>query len=93
MTTGEAKYPFFGIPPTRTPRPAAQEPALFGKRLILSTPEGFIEDIRAITERYVDDRNRDVVDVTSEVDYFAWILTDRAPVRKTWATHLVWVQP
>lgn len=93
MTSNAARYPYFGVPPARAPRAAANEPALVGKRLILSTPDGFIEDMRAVSDRYVDERNRDVVDVTSEVDYFAWMLTGKAPARKTWSTHLVWVQP
>jgi len=93
MTSSAAKYPYFGVPPTRAPRPAAKEPALFGKRLILSMSEGFIEDMRAVSERYVDEHNRDVIDITSEVGYFAWILTGKTPTRETWSTHLVWVQP
>lgn len=91
--TGAAKYPYFGVPPGRDPRPAANEPALLGKRLILSSPEGFIEDMRAVSERYVDELNRDVLDITSERDYFAWELTGKVPTRRTWPTHLVWVQP
>lgn len=93
MTSNAAKYPYFGVPSARGPRPAAKESALFGKRLILSTPEGFVEDMRAVSERYVDGGNRDVVDITSELDYFAWILTGKLPTRKTWSTHLLWVQP
>ena len=35
-----SKYPYFGVPPTRKPRPAVDEPALTGKRVILSTAGG-----------------------------------------------------
>ena len=49
-----AKYPYFGAPPARKPRPAANEPALTGKRVILSTPEGFVYDMRAASEMHTD---------------------------------------
>ena len=48
------RYPYFGVPPAREPRPAAEEPALHGKRVILSTPEGFVYDMRAISRIYDD---------------------------------------
>ena len=35
--TDEHRYPYFGEPPAREPRPAAEVPALRGKRVILST--------------------------------------------------------
>ena len=47
MVSEQQRYPYFGVPPARQPRPASQEPSLTGKRLILSTPEGFVYDMRA----------------------------------------------
>lgn len=88
-TTGG--YPYFGVPQTRAPRPAGTEPSLFGKRVILSTAEGFVEDMRAVSERYVDEHNRDVVDVASEDDYFRWMHVGQAPTTRRWESHLVWV--
>jgi hypothetical protein len=92
MTTRATGYPYFGVPPARSPRPAAAEPTLMGKRLILSTPEGFLEDMRAVSERYVDNENRDVVDVGTEEAYYAWMLTGEPPSSEPWPSHLVWVQ-
>jgi hypothetical protein len=91
MEERTAGYPYFGVPPARAPRPAASEPTLFGKRVILSTPEGFVEDMRAVSERYVDENNKDVLDVASEDDYFRWMHLGEAPSRRRWASHLVWV--
>ena len=48
-TSKPQRYPYFGVPPAREPRPAADEPALQGKRVILSTPEGFVYDMRAVS--------------------------------------------
>ena len=54
------RLPYFGRPPTRPPRPAADEPALRGKRVILSTPEGFVYDMRAASQVFRDGQGRAV---------------------------------
>lgn len=87
----QGRYPWFGVPPARRPRPAALEPALTGKRVILSTPEGFIYDMRAVSERYVDDRLRDCVDVATEHAYYNSLSIKRPPHVERWPTHLLWV--
>lgn len=91
MTQRPTGYPYFGVPPTRAPRPAATEPTLFGKRVILSTPDGFVEDMRAVSERYVDNLNCDVIDVATEDDYFRWMHLGVRPQSRRWASHLLWV--
>jgi hypothetical protein len=92
-TANPAAYPYFGVPSARPPRPAATEPSLFGKRVILSTPDGFVHDMRAASERYVDDRARDVLDVATEEDYFRWMHGGEAPPIEAWPAHLTWVEP
>ena len=86
-----AKYPYFGVPPAREPRPAAQEPALTGKRVILSTPEGLVYDMRATGEIQTDGQGNLVVGILSETEYFASQLTDRRYRPVPWPAHLVWV--
>src|SRR6478672_11336222 len=85
------KYPYFGVPPPREHRPAVEEPALTGKRVILSTPEGFVYDMRAAGEVRTDGEGGALVDILSERDYFKVMFTgeQRRPV--TWPAHLVWV--
>lgn len=90
--SSSASYPWFGQPMAREPLPSARVPALRGKRLILSTPEGFVYDMRAATDRYVDDTNRDVIDVVTEEDWYRWMLLGTEPKRAVWAAHLVWVE-
>lgn len=87
----ESLYPYFGEPPTRGPRPAIGEPALRGKRVILSTPEGFVYDMRAVSEQYVDSVGTSVVDIISEEEYFRWMFTDQSPTRQSFPVRLVWV--
>lgn len=86
-------YPFFGAPHARQPRPVDQEPAIRGKRVILSTPEGFVYDMRAATAVYLDACGRPVVDIVTEEDYYRWMILRVAPVdRVPYSTRLVWVE-
>lgn len=92
MTTEEPTYPYFGVPPARKPRPAAEEPALVGKRVILSTPEGFVYDMRAVSRVHENVDGREVVDVVSEEDYYRWMFTHQAPTPERFPARLVWVE-
>ena len=90
--TEERRHPFFGVPPARQPVPASEVPALRGKRVVLSTPEGFVYDVRAISQVQRDGTGREVIDVTSEEDYYRWMFTGTAPVVQVYPSELVWVE-
>jgi hypothetical protein len=92
MADGKPRYPYFGVPPTRAPRPASDEPALRGKRVILSMPDGFVYDMRACSEVYVDDAGGAVVDIASEQDWYRWMLNRQPPQRSQFPLRLVWVE-
>jgi hypothetical protein len=85
-----ARYPFFGVPPARQPRPASTEPALTGKRVVLSTEEGFVYDMRAAGELYTDGTGNLYVDVVNEPAWFDGprCLQEQVP----WPAQLVWVE-
>ncbi len=92
MTESEStRYPYFGAPPARQPRPAAEEPTLRGKRVVLSMPDGFVYDMRAVSELYRDGQGRNLVDIVSEEDYYRWMLTRASPDRQPYPVQLVWV--
>ncbi len=89
--TERTRYPYFGVPPARQPRPATVEPALTGKRVVLSTPEGFVYDMRAAGEVRTDGQGGAVVDIVTERQWFEADAVSRAqPV--SWPAHLVWVE-
>lgn len=92
MASEEPNYPYFGVPPTRAPRPASEESALVGKRVILSTPEGFVYDMRAVSRIYRGTRDQGIVDIVTEEDYFRWMLTGQLPTSEPFPSHLVWVE-
>ena len=90
--TEHPRYPYFGIPPSRKPRPAADEPSLKGKRVVLSTPEGFVYDMRAASEVYVDGEGKHVIDIVAEGAWFRWMYTHQRPKTQSYPEHLVWVE-
>ena len=90
MTEARAgRYPYFGVPPTRAPRPAATEPSLTGKRVILSTPEGFVYDMRAAGEVRTDGAGEAVVPIAAERD---WFVRSAEAASTAWPVHLVWIE-
>lgn len=90
--TEQRRYPYFGIPPARQPRPAAAEPALKGKRVILSTPEGFVYDMRAASEIYRSGGDEPNIDIVAEGAWFRWIYAGDRPQPQAYPAHLVWVE-
>lgn len=92
MSEANVRYPYFGVPPARQPRPAADEPALQGKRVILSTPEGFVYDMRAVSRIYRDDNGAPIVDIVTEQGYYRWMFTEQAPAPTRYPAQLVWVE-
>ncbi len=91
MTEPAHKLPYFGRPPARDPQPVTDVPALRGKRVILSTPEGFVYDVRAASE-IVSGPEGDWVWVVSEVDWFRWMLLDKRPTFKRYPVALVYAE-
>jgi hypothetical protein len=92
MTTQRRRWPFFGEPPARKPRPAMDEPALRGKRVILSRPDGFVYDMRAATETYPNAQGKPTVDIVTEEHWYRWMYTDQPPDREPYPVYLVWVE-
>ena len=90
--TEEPRYPYFGKPPAREPRPASEVPALRGKRVILSTPDGFVYDVRAISQIHQDGNGQDVIDVVAEEHYYRWMFTQVVPPTESFPSKLVWVE-
>jgi hypothetical protein len=90
--TEQGRYPWFGVPPARQPRPAVDEPTLVGKRVVLSTPSGFVYDARAVSELRTDGEGNLFIDVLTEPEYFHQDDPERRRSPSTWPAHLVWVE-
>ena len=63
-----------------------------GKRVIVSRPEGFLYDVRAVSEVYVDEDGVQRVQLCTEQAYYRWMLCDVSPVVRNYPAHLVWVE-
>jgi hypothetical protein len=92
VTERPQRYPYFGVPPAKVPRPAADEPALNGKRVILSMPYGFVYDMRAASEVHTDGTGGAIIDIASEEHYFRARFTHEDPECRPFPAHLVWVE-
>jgi hypothetical protein len=68
------------------------EPALYGKRVILSTGEGFVYDMRAASEAYLDGDGKPKVDIVTEEGWYKWMFTKQPPDRAPYPLHYVWVE-
>ena len=88
----EPRYPYFGRPPAREPRPASEVPTLWGKRVILSMPHGFVYDMRAISQIHRDGEGQEIIDVASEEHYYRWMFNRQPPTSEAFPSHLVWVE-
>jgi hypothetical protein len=63
-----------------------------GKRVILSTPEGFVYDMRAVSRVYRDVTGRGIVDIASDEDYYRWMFTRHPASTESFPVQLVWVE-
>jgi hypothetical protein len=81
-----------GEPPTRPPKPVTEVPAVRGKRVIVSRPEGFVYDVRAVSEVFTDDQGKHRIQVCTEQAYYRWMLTHVTPVVRSYPASLVWVE-
>ena len=88
----QKRYPYFGVPPAKVPRPAADEPTLKGKRVILSMPYGFVYDMRADSEVYTDGEGGAKVDIITEEHHYRAMFTQQQAERRRYPLHLVWVE-
>ena len=84
--------PFLGAPPSRTPTPATSVVAVRGKRVILSRPDGFVYDVRAVSEVFIDPLGEPRVQVCSEQSFYRWMLNNVPPEVETYPAGLVWVE-
>ncbi len=91
-TADEHRLPFFGAPPARLPLPVEDVPALRGKRVVLSTPEGFVYDVRAVSRVVRGDDGKAYVWVVSEYDWYRWAVTGEEPHFERYPARFVFVE-
>lgn len=90
-------------PVAREPRPVADEPALFGKRLIVATQDPdtgivqYVRDYRAASEVFTEG-GRAYVRIVPELNWYAWETdpseskTPAPPRARAYAAEFCWVE-
>jgi hypothetical protein len=78
-------------PQARIPRPAADAERILGCRLIQRVPDGFVRDLRAVSDIYLAGLGVPTVRVCGEAEWYAWAITGIAPSTTEVAATDVWV--
>lgn len=80
-------------PPRREPVPALDADALTGRRVVqLLDDGGERRDLRAVTELHTSDDGDICARVTTELDWYRWAWSGRAPKTLEVPVHLLWVE-
>jgi hypothetical protein len=84
-------------PPRRDPVPAREVPAVTGRRVVRTPgPEdkagGDRRDLRAVTEAYSSADGDICVRVATELDWYRWAWSGRAPRTMEVPVHLLWLE-
>lgn len=77
------RAPYLGVPPTRVPTRVEDTTATNGRRVVLSTPEGFFYDARAIGAPFRDQRGILRVMVITEAEWYAMQADEKASLPDT----------
>jgi hypothetical protein len=80
-------------PPRRNPVPALDADALTGRRVVqLREDGGERRDLRAVTELHTSDEGDICARVATELDWYRWGWSGRAPRTLEVPIHLLWVE-
>jgi hypothetical protein len=80
-------------PISRVPVPVARCVSVLGARIVHTVPDGFVRDVRAVTEPYGDtaDRARSIR-VCSEADWYRWVYDGQIPQTMVIDANSAWVE-
>ena len=80
-------------PPRRNPTPALDADSLTGRRVVELREDGSERrDLRAVTELHTSDSGEVCARVASELDWYRWGWSGRAPSTLEVPVHLLWVE-
>jgi hypothetical protein len=78
-------------PLPRQAAPAITSSSLIGARVVQAVPDGFIRDLRAVTDVFTTDRGT-AVRVCGEADWYRWALAGTTPSTIDALTQSLWVE-
>jgi hypothetical protein len=66
-------------PPPQEPQPARSGGRVLGQRVIRAVPDGFVRDLRAVSDRYLSHTGVEAVRVCAESAWYIWALDGTTP--------------
>jgi hypothetical protein len=79
-------------PLSQYPRPAIDTASVMGRRLVRGVPDGYIRDLRALSDVHLSHAGATCVRVCAESDWFAWGLDGSVPTSIEVAVDQLWVE-
>jgi hypothetical protein len=79
-------------PPMRHPVRIESAGALLGRRLIQTAPDGFVRDLRAVSDGHVSHAGLRCVRVCAESGWYDWALTGTTPTTVEMTLDQLWVE-
>jgi hypothetical protein len=79
-------------PPWSRPTPVASAVAILGRRLVQAVPDGFVRDLRAVSQVYVIGTGHAVVRLCGEPEWYRWAVAGTPPSTMEVAVDLLWTE-
>lgn len=79
--------------PQRTdPTPAAAARSVLGRRVVQAVPDGFVRDLRAATQVYINDAGQPSLRICGESDWYQWAHSGTTPSTMEVRASEIWVE-
>ena len=79
-------------PPRRDPLPTSAGNALTGRRVVQAVPDGYVRDLRAVTEVYRNADGIDCVRIAGEPEWYRWAFAGTTPATVEIRADQLWVE-
>lgn len=93
MTSTGTNFVTLDAPAPRAPERVLEGVETRGKRVILLRPEGYMSDMRAVSNPEMGEDARLYVRICSESQWFRWAITGERPLIQDYPAYLVFVEP
>lgn len=80
------------VPPVRHARPVQPGDSLLGRRVVRSVPDGYLRDLRAISNACVNHAGVESVRVCAESAWYAWAFDGSTPAATDVAIGELWLE-
>lgn len=79
-------------PPWSNPRSVLTGSITVGQRVVQAVPDGFVRDLRTVSQVYVVGHGRAVLRICGEPEWYKWALTGTVPSIVEASAEMLWVE-